>query len=287
VRFDKNGCVRRVAGVLLIGGAALCFAACSGSNSAHPSTSRGAGVVLAARFQAHGNADADAKAIQTILLHRFGAVGARDAAVDVDATRGLVRVRIPAGQVPPPALQRLLLQTAELRFRPVAYSGTSPLIFVFSAKPSAQIDPSARAAPFPGCAALIKKSPPDTDAAANVVLPDRGHQLCYVLGPAVVTGASIASSATADDPNQGWVATVKFKNNDFVDKLARPYVGMEVAIEVDGVVQSAPTIQPGIVGRDVQISGQFTKSEAQNLALLLRYGALPVQLRFVSATPAR
>jgi len=242
------------------------------------------GVVLTAGFPAHGHADATT--IQTILLHRFRTIGARDAAVDVDVARGLVHVRIPAGQVPPPALQRLLLQTAELRFRPVLYSGGSPLIFVFSAKPSAQIDPSARAAPFPGCAELIKKSPPDTDAAPEVVLPDRDHQLCYVLGPAVVTGASIESSSTSYDPTQGSVATVKFKNNDFVDKVAKRYVSMEIAIELDGVVQSAPTIQPGIVGRDIQISGQFTKSEAQNLALLLRYGALPVQLRFVSASPA-
>ena len=61
----------------------------------------------------------------------------------------------------------------------------------------------------------------------------------------------------------------------------------EVAIELDGVVQSAPMIQPGITGRDVQITGQFTEDEAKDLALVLRYGALPVQLRFVSATPAR
>src|SRR5205085_4365705 len=149
---------------------------------------------------------------------------------------------------------------------------------------SPAIGPSERAAPFPGCAALIKRSPPDTDAARQVVLADRDRNLCFVLGPAVLTGASIEASGTTYDPNQGWLATVKFRNNDFIDKVAKPYVSKEIAIELDGIVQSAPTVQPGITGRDVEISGQFTKSEAQNLALVLRYGALPVQLQFVSVT---
>jgi preprotein translocase subunit SecD len=42
-------------------------------------------------------------------------------------------------------------------------------------------------------------------------------------------------------------------------------------------VQSAPTINEGITGRNVQISGAFSKGEATDLARLLRYGALPVQ----------
>ena len=131
---------------------------------------------------------------------------------------------------------------------------------------------------FPGCAALIKKSPPDTDGAQEVVLPDRQHQNCYVLGPAVVTGKSVGSAGdTYDSTTSQWVATVHFKNDDFVKKVAEPYVGKQVAIELDGVVQSAPTIEQGITGRDVQITGQFTQGQAQDLALVLRYGALPIQ----------
>jgi preprotein translocase subunit SecD len=67
-----------------------------------------------------------------------------------------------------------------------------------------------------------------------------------------------------------------FKNNDFVDKIAGR-TSTAVAIELDGVVQSAPTINQGITGRDVQISGDFSQGEAKDLALVLRYGALPVQ----------
>jgi preprotein translocase subunit SecD len=128
------------------------------------------------------------------------------------------------------------------------------------------------------CEALIKGSPADTDEAQQVVLPDRKKTYCYALGAAVVTGKSV-SSATAqyDSTASEWVTNVHFKNNDFVEKIAGPYVNKLVAIELDGVVQSAPKINPGITGRDVQISGGFSQGEAKDLALVLRYGSLPVQ----------
>jgi preprotein translocase subunit SecD len=128
------------------------------------------------------------------------------------------------------------------------------------------------------CAQLIKQSPPDTDSAQQVVLPDRQKANCYVLGPAVVTGKSVGSAnAIYDSTAGGWVTNVHFKNNDFVDKIAGPYLHKLVAIELDGVVQSDPVINSGITGRDVQISGSFSQGEAKQLALVLRYGSLPVQ----------
>jgi preprotein translocase subunit SecD len=128
------------------------------------------------------------------------------------------------------------------------------------------------------CEALIKASPANTDQAKQVVLPDRDKSACYVLGPAVVTGKSIGSArASYDSTSSQWVTNVTFKNNDFIDKVAGPYVNKLVAIELDGVVQSAPKINPGITDRNVQISGAFSQGEAKDLALVLRYGSLPVQ----------
>ena len=111
-----------------------------------------------------------------------------------------------------------------------------------------------------------------------MILPDRKQTSCYVLGPALVTGKSIGSASVVYDSTQSqWATNVHFKNNDFIDKIAKPLVGKNVAIELDGVVQSAPLINPNITGRDVEITGQFTQGEAKQLALVLRYGALPVQ----------
>jgi preprotein translocase subunit SecD len=70
---------------------------------------------------------------------------------------------------------------------------------------------------------------------------------------------------------------VTFKGDDFATTVAAPNVNKQVAIVLDGVVQSAPVIRQGITGRNVTISGTFTQGEAKNLALVLKYGALPVQ----------
>jgi preprotein translocase subunit SecD len=63
---------------------------------------------------------------------------------------------------------------------------------------------------------------------------------------------------------------------DYTTKL----VGKQVAIVLDGVVQSAPRVNGPILNGDTEISGTFTPEEAKNLALVLQSGALPVTLGY-------
>jgi preprotein translocase subunit SecD len=58
-------------------------------------------------------------------------------------------------------------------------------------------------------------------------------------------------------------------------------VGRLLAIVLDNRVISAPRINEPILGGSGQISGNFTVAEAQDLALLLRAGALPADLTFL------
>jgi preprotein translocase subunit SecD len=58
-------------------------------------------------------------------------------------------------------------------------------------------------------------------------------------------------------------------------------VGRMLAIVLDNEVISAPRILQPIVGGQGQISGHFTVEQANNLAILLRSGALPVALTIV------
>jgi preprotein translocase subunit SecD len=53
----------------------------------------------------------------------------------------------------------------------------------------------------------------------------------------------------------------------------------QVAIVLDGVVQSNPAFQSPNFDGDVQITGSFSSSEASDLAKLINYGSLPVQLK--------
>ena len=100
---------------------------------------------------------------------------------------------------------------------------------------------------------------------------------CYLVGPTLLTGKAIEDAKARYDQSQGWIVDVEFRNDDFATKVAQPNVGQYVAIDLDAVVQSAPRINEGITGRNVVIQGSFSEGEARDLALVLRYGALPVQ----------
>lgn len=58
-------------------------------------------------------------------------------------------------------------------------------------------------------------------------------------------------------------------------------VGRRMAIVLDSIVKSAPSIRERILGGSAQISGSFTHEEAKNLAIVLRVGALPAPIDII------
>jgi len=64
-------------------------------------------------------------------------------------------------------------------------------------------------------------------------------------------------------------------------ETTRANVGRPFAIVLDDKVISAPVIREPIVGGSGQISGNFTVQSANDLAVLLRAGALPAPLRII------
>lgn len=64
-------------------------------------------------------------------------------------------------------------------------------------------------------------------------------------------------------------------------EITQNNVGRPFAIVLDDKVISAPTINEAILGGRAQISGSFTTKEANDLAILLRAGALPAPLHIL------
>lgn len=117
-----------------------------------------------------------------------------------------------------------------------------------------------------------------------LVACDRDGNLKYVLAPTAVEGTRI-NGAAAETP-QGtsqWVVTLDFDGEGTrqfakvtTDLVAKSPPQNQFAIVLDGVVVSAPRINEPITGGRAEIEGQFTQDEAQNLANVLRFGALPI-----------
>ena len=102
----------------------------------------------------------------------------------------------------------------------------------------------------------------------------------YLLGPSELTGTAVKSARAEFDPTQGWRVNFSLTGDGSkaFDELAARNLQKQVAIVLDGVVKSAPVIQQAEFGGSGVISGSFSESEAKDLALVLRYGALPVEL---------
>ena len=125
----------------------------------------------------------------------------------------------------------------------------------------------------------------DSAGVNRLVLPSAEREgVYYVMDDvAVVTGDELTDARPETDQN-GYPA-VGFRFNPtgaraFGDYTAE-HIGEPFAIVLDGKVISAPTIQAHIAGGSGIITGNFTVSEAANLALLLRAGALPAGMAFL------
>ncbi|MGI9196640.1 MAG: protein translocase subunit SecD [Candidatus Nanopelagicales bacterium] len=129
---------------------------------------------------------------------------------------------------------------------------------------------------------------------------DKDGRAKYTLQPAFIRGTNV-TGASAQLPQQGvggWVVTLNFDSEgaSALSKASQDLYSLPdcqpggaspcnaFAIVLDGVVVSAPRFNEPILGGSAQIEGSFTAQEAQDLANILSYGALPVRLDVVEVT---
>lgn len=151
----------------------------------------------------------------------------------------------------------------------------------YSSNTNIQVDPIF--ASYPSTPTTIPNYPSDTVLLPG--LPGSGVGR-YVLGPEQLTGASIASAQAQISQTGSWVVNYVLTSagSPKWDQVAQANFHQYLALELDGVVQSAPLIQPSQAtftsfGGQGEISGgNMTQAEAQGLALAMEYGSLPVRL---------
>jgi preprotein translocase subunit SecD len=162
-----------------------------------------------------------------------------------------------------------------------------------------------------GCAASNELSDEAIAAATpppegGVLAPSREGDLIYTLGPVGFTGEALSSADAVLESE--WAVSVDVKggsrdeanaafNACFNNTPECPSTATgngegrgSIAIVLDGEVLSAPAVNGAdLAASSFQITGEFSDEEAKDLALKLKYGALPVEfeqaaLQQVSAT---
>ncbi len=193
-----------------------------------------------------------------VVRKRIDALGTREPTIIRQGAQRIV-VQVP-GLKDPSALKALLGQTAKLEFKLVDTTAIPSDVAQGIAPPGSQIVPFADAQAGQGQTAIAVKR----------LGGIKGDQL---------TNAQQSFEPQTNAP----VVSITF-NSEGGAKFARlttENVNRPFAIILDGKAISAPNINEPILGGSAQISGSFTVETANRLAISLRSGALPVDLKVV------
>jgi len=182
--------------------------------------------------------------------------------IDPDGTKEVTVIRQGARrilvQVPglqdPGALKALLGQTAKLDFKLVDQTATQEQVDAGRAPVGSQILPFAE-----------------------------GGGKIAVRRRAMVTGDQLIDANQSYDENGAPGVAIRFDSQGGrrFATVTRDNVGKPFAIIVDDRVISAPSINEPILGGNAQITGNFTVESANQLAVALRSGKLPVELEVI------
>ena len=192
-----------------------------------------------------------------VVRRRIDELGTREPTIIRQGDTRIV-VQVP-GLEDPEALKSLLGQTAQLEFKMVDLNALPENVQAGVAPAGSEIFPYAPGTPQEGQFEAVRR-----------------------LGG--IRGDSLTGAQAGVDPtsNQNVVnITFDAQGGAKFAKLTTENVGKPFAIILDGQVLSAPNINEPIIGGRAQISGSFTPESANNLAISLRSGALPVPLTVV------
>jgi len=166
----------------------------------------------------------------------------------------------------------------------VQYSLLAPTLIVNTSTGTSNypaIPPDPVLASYPSSSAAYDDSHP-----ANTVLVPQsgGGGIRYLLGPAELNGTAVASAqATYESPQWLIDVTLTSAGASAWDALAQKYFHEIIGIDLDGQAVSAPLMQPSSssfvsFGGRMQISGNFTKKAAEEVAAALSSGPLTTPL---------
>ena len=184
----------------------------------------------------------------------------------------------------PQAALDLIGRTAVLEFRQVL--GTSPSVPVKPERKNYETEDSYKSAV--SMYEEAKKNASEYVAKMKAQLPDAGELKVvnsvdgsgYLLGKLYVGGNQLTKAETTFDQLGKAAVSISFnaEGAQLFDSATALNVGKQIAIVLDDTIISAPVVQQRISGGNAQITGKFTTEEANRLAIMLRAGALPVDV---------
>ena len=190
-----------------------------------------------------------------VIRKRIDEMGTREPTIQQQGGNRIV-VQVP-GLQNPKALKDLLGQTAKLEFKLVDTNANPSEVAQGRAPVGSEV------LPYPG-------NPSGVPAIA-------------VKRQVMVSGEELTDATQGYDQNNQAIVNIRFNGSGGrkFGQVTSQNVNRPFAIILDGEVLSAPNINEPILGGSAQISGNFTVESANQLAIALRSGKLPVALTVV------
>jgi preprotein translocase subunit SecD len=224
----------------------------------------------------------DLEAVQKVIENRINGLGVSEALIQ-SANGNKILVQLP-GIKDPDQAKRVLGGTAKLEFREQKSEITegqlrSELIPLEEAKNKQEI--------------FIKTKSTDKLAIENnsKEIQKRFAQIDQLFGKAAITGKQLRNaSAQPLSSGNGWEVALEFDGTggDAFAKLTKNLAGTgrSIGVFLDNDPISTPTVAAnfaatGITGGKAVITGNFTTQKANDLAIQLRGGSLPVPIKIV------
>ena len=120
--------------------------------------------------------------------------------------------------------------------------------------------------------------------AGTMIVPSQDGSAELLYEDVAIGGESLVDAQPSYDQQRAMpVVSFRFDTRGAITfgQITSANVGQRFAIVLDNQVITAPVIQQPITGGSGQISGNFTTASANDLAVLLRAGALPASLNIV------
>jgi preprotein translocase subunit SecD len=240
----------------------------------------GLSVVLTAK----GEADAEVlEQTVEIIRNRVDSLGAQEPDISTSGTENII-VQLPGIRDQRRALE-IIGQTAQLRFREVLDAIDVSTVEAEALEGGERRRGTDEFNDFvndrlrEGGWAITPGDPVEDP----VVFQDAVTKVRYRLGPAEVIGRDIDDAMAIFDQARGTWTVDLTMTGEGTDKWADVTTRLageqkQLAIVLDRRVESAPAVQQPITDGKAQISGQFSERDAKDLALVLRTGALPIEL---------
>lgn len=206
-----------------------------------------------------GNSEAVDIAVNTateVVRTRIDELGTREPTIIRQGDDRIV-VQVP-GLDSPESLMALLGRTASLEFRLVNYEADPNMALACQAPIGSEAMPYADPADGTGCVIVQRR--------------------------VMVSGDQLANAQQGFDQRTGQVTvnlTFDGVGGREFGRVTQENVGRPFAILLDGEVLSAPNINEPILGGNAQISGSFSVQSANELAIALRSGRLPIELAVI------